>query len=86
MFRDFKKGGYNLEDTNISGEQVNYFNFINSVSEAAPFGVSPTLVPPSLDNKLNVKVSKNLLVVLKNMDVKLGGIAVFILAYMVKLG
>jgi len=22
MFRDFKKGGYNLEDTNVSGERL----------------------------------------------------------------
>ncbi len=77
MFRYFKKGGDNLEDTNVSGERLTVVILLIAM---------PTLLAPFKDNKLNAKQSKNILVVLNNLDVLKGDIAVFILVYLVKAG
>lgn len=77
MFRDFKSGGYNLEDTNVSGERLSSLILLIAIAYS-----SATFKGQKIKNK----VSKNMLVELSNMAVSREDIVVFTSAYMGKRG
>lgn len=77
MFRDFKSGGDNLEDTNVEGNRLLSLIFIIS------FAYSMSTFQ---DKKLSVLGYKNMSLELKNLEESREDIAVSILVYIAKLG
>jgi hypothetical protein len=77
MLRDFKSGGYNLEDTHVSGQRL--ISLILLISQAIQAQQYPV-------KKLNVWVFKNMSAELKNLGGLFDDIVVFILVFMATIG